>query len=540
MKKIIFVGFLFLCTPISSVHAALVFSEIMYDPPGTGTGWIEVYNNGAQSVDLTKYFLYTDGPASTKHSITQKGTGSTILAGGAYAIIADDQINFNLSYPNLLSVDSSFSIPTTRTSVFILTTDTAKPPTVIDDQITLDPSLGAKNDGNSLQKNSNGIWIPATSTPGVVNAENATILTTTTTSTATSTTQNNSLVSNGLPANDFYSSSTVNTQTQIPQAILFLQSTALVGVPVDIATQLSGIENVSHNNKSFHVSLGDGTEYNYFSPTDFTHTYKYPGTYVVSFEYKQNPYDPSNRTMLSARKIIEIVYPSVVINKTNPDGSIELLNPDSKETDLSNWVLQSTSNPNDYFAVPEGTIILPGKKNTFSAEATKFSNQNIKSLALYLPSGQTADTYIADEIHNTAQGKAAPISTSYNDSGNYSIANNSTPNSKFTSVVSVKAKKKNMATVASVSETVTQKDVDSMDSVASNTLLEAQADTSLQGGDTKDFSWPIVGVGVIGLLVVGFVGMKNKNLWTKKEKLESSPHAKSTKEIADEIRIIDD
>ena len=537
MKKIIFVGFLFLLLPISYVRAALVFSEVMYDPPGTGTGWIEVYNNGTQSVDLTKYFLYTDGPASTKHSITQKGTGSTILSSGAYAIIADDQINFNSSYPNLLSVDSSFSIPTTRTSVFILTTDTVKPPVLIDDQITLDPSLGAKNDGNSLQKNSSGIWIPATPTPGAINAENATMLTTTTTTTATSTTQNNSPAPNGLPANDFYSSSAINTQAQIPQAVLFVQNTALVGVPVDITTQLYGVENVSHNSKSFHVSLGDGTEYNYFSPTAFTHAYKYPGMYVVSFEYKQNPYDPSNRTVLSARKIIEVVSPSIVINSTNPDGSVELLNSDSKETDLSNWVLQSTVNPNDYFIVPEGTIILPGKKITLPIEATNFSNQNIKSLVLYLPSGQTADIYSADETRDTTYRQVTPIQTSHNESGNYSVPITSNLSSRSTAVGSTKTKKKNMTTVASISETLTQKDVDS---VASNTLLEARVDASLQNGNSKDFSWPIVVVGVIGLLVVGFVGMKNKNLWEKKEKFENNSQTRSAKEIADEIHIIDD
>ena len=40
-------------------HANLEITEVMYDPQGANTShqWIEVYNNGSDSIDLTNWFI---------------------------------------------------------------------------------------------------------------------------------------------------------------------------------------------------------------------------------------------------------------------------------------------------------------------------------------------------------------------------------------------------------------------------------------------------------------------------------------------------
>src|SRR4051812_30819529 len=72
------------------VHADIVISEIMYDFPGTeGSGdhdWIEVFNAGGSSVDLTGYRFFE---SNTNHTLKEVQGGVT-LASGAYAVIANN------------------------------------------------------------------------------------------------------------------------------------------------------------------------------------------------------------------------------------------------------------------------------------------------------------------------------------------------------------------------------------------------------------------------------------------------------------------
>ena len=403
MKRIVFLSILFLLIPISRVHAAIVFSEVMYDPPGTDSPWIEVYNNGTQSVDLTKYYLYTDGPASTRHGITKKGAGTTSISPGGYAIIADDEVAFAVTHSGLTILDSSFTISSTNNSVLVLTTDTIKPPTVIDDQITLNPNLGAKNDGNSLQKNSLGVWISALPTPGIVNnqtnesSSGASDIQTNNTNTDVSQVATGTTVSDvsasGLPAEGVPSPSISKINIFYPQVKLSLAKNGTIGVPVNITTSISGVENIRYGTKAFRVSFGDGTEESDYNAKSIAHTYKYPGTYVVYFEYSSNPFYESENEILFDRKTIEITAPQIVISKINPDGTIELTNKDGREINISGWKIRSLLDPDIFLTIPFGTFILAGKKITLATNSVGFSNKNTQSLILSLPSGDVAVAY---------------------------------------------------------------------------------------------------------------------------------------------------
>src|SRR4051812_27298350 len=93
--------------------AQVVINEVMYDLPGTDTGreWIEVYNGGSSSVDLSGWKLFE---ASTTHALTNVSGGTTLSAGG-YAIIADDASKFLIDWPSFAGTlfDSVFSLSNT-------------------------------------------------------------------------------------------------------------------------------------------------------------------------------------------------------------------------------------------------------------------------------------------------------------------------------------------------------------------------------------------------------------------------------------------
>ncbi len=98
------------------VFADVVINEVMYDFTGADSGheWVEIYNNGAASVDLTDWKFYE---ASTNHGLTLQ-QGSFDLGAGAYAIIADDASTFltdNLGFSGNIYDSTTFSLSTSET-----------------------------------------------------------------------------------------------------------------------------------------------------------------------------------------------------------------------------------------------------------------------------------------------------------------------------------------------------------------------------------------------------------------------------------------
>jgi len=119
MKSIFIVVIIFLMLTFS-VSAEIVITEIMYDVSGSDDGyeWIEIYNLGPGSVDMTGWKFFESG---VKHGITIK-QGSLNLDSGDILIIADNHANFLSDYPwysgNL--ADSAFLLSNTGEELSIL------------------------------------------------------------------------------------------------------------------------------------------------------------------------------------------------------------------------------------------------------------------------------------------------------------------------------------------------------------------------------------------------------------------------------------
>jgi hypothetical protein len=147
---------------IGLASADVVINEVMYDLNGTDTNreWIEVYNNGSTTINLTGWKFYE---ASTKHTLTLLN-GSMILFAGNYSVIIQDIDSFVADNPNFTGTlfDSSFDLSNSGEELGIWNG------TNHIFNITYNTSIGANGDGKSLQFYNNS-WQACTPTPGTQN-----------------------------------------------------------------------------------------------------------------------------------------------------------------------------------------------------------------------------------------------------------------------------------------------------------------------------------------------------------------------------------
>ena len=168
MRKL-FAVVLFLIFIPGVTFADVIITEIMYNLPGDDTGreWIEVKNTGPVR-NLTDWKFYENGE---NHRITyiQGGTSANgSMFTNEYAVIAASSSQFLIDYPSFQGklFDSSFSLHNTGETFEIRYPDGA----MVSDSVTYASSQGADGDGKSLQRQSNGSWLAASSTPGLDNS----------------------------------------------------------------------------------------------------------------------------------------------------------------------------------------------------------------------------------------------------------------------------------------------------------------------------------------------------------------------------------
>lgn len=155
----------FLIVEASTVQAAVILNEIMYDVAGSDTGreWIEIYNTGNSVQNLSSWKFVENG---VNHNLDLIA-GSFILEGTSYAIIADNSASFLVDYPHYTGIllDSSFSL--SNSGEYLALFDG----TTIISEINYSTSWGGGN-GYSLER-LNEIWntsLVQNGTPGKANS----------------------------------------------------------------------------------------------------------------------------------------------------------------------------------------------------------------------------------------------------------------------------------------------------------------------------------------------------------------------------------
>lgn len=165
--KTIFLISLFLLSPLLA-SANMAINEVMYNLPrdsgaDKGREWVEIYNNGTESIDLSGWRFYEGG---TNHRIKNAVGGSLVVPAGGLAVIADRPEKFIADWPGFsgLLFDSSFSLKNSGEVLVLKDGDLREI-----DRLEYLSAWGGNGDGNSLQM-TNGVWTAASPTPGDLNA----------------------------------------------------------------------------------------------------------------------------------------------------------------------------------------------------------------------------------------------------------------------------------------------------------------------------------------------------------------------------------
>jgi len=362
-KTTIFVVLFFVASP---VFGAVIINEIMYDlETGSDGGreWIEVFNNSDASVDLTGWKFFEN---NVNHGLAMF-QGNVSLSPNEYAIIADNPENFLLDNQNFSGTifDSAFSLSNDGEGLAIKDNNS-----LTIDETAYNSTQGANGNGQSLQKDGS-IWKTGTPTPGILNSFSAPPEEPTSSSSSPST-----------PEQDIPPVSTTNEK---PTANA---GDNIIGfVNQEIKFDGSGSTDPDGNELSYSWNTGDG---NSLDKISLSHTYRYPGTYLVTLTV----FDGRNYS--SDTITVRIEQAQITINEfmANPSGSdetdewIEVYNDSNFITNISGWQLDDSASSSKAFTFPENTLIAPKSYLVFSRPITKITlNNDIDSVKLLMPGG---------------------------------------------------------------------------------------------------------------------------------------------------------
>ena len=350
-------------------HASVIFTEIMYDYPGTeGSGdhdWVEIYNNGQSTVDLsgsTVRFM----EKGNNHLIASFAGSNTALAPGAIAIIANNPTQVKLDFPNIeLLFDSSFSLTGTTTPLGI----------IIDginvDPISYTPAASASNLGNSLQL-VNGSWTATVPTPGTYAGTSDSTPPDTPSDSTDATTTTASSSGGGTPE-----------YLPIPMLRIITSGARTVSSGADIAFTATVYDGKGNKRDDAMVTwtFGDGMRR---TGASVYHRYYEPGEYLAVVHATTAD---GGDTLVET--VITVKHAGIAISSVSPRG-ITLANNDSRTLDISLWRLAAGGKE---FKLPVDTQILAGRTVLFPSQIIELPVAD--SASLLYPSGEVAAVYPA-------------------------------------------------------------------------------------------------------------------------------------------------
>lgn len=383
------------------VYADLVINEIMYDLSGSDSTssksreWVEIYNNGSSDVTVdASVWRFYDGGANR----TINGEVDFSIIAGAFVIFAGDKDTFLSDHPGFSGVVYDTGMTTlSNTGALLKILDQNSS---VLDSFTYSSSQGGAGDGNTLQKIS-GIWSGATPTPGATNeiSSNSSNNNSSSSSVNTSSTTSNSSAGGGGGGEDIYIVKTKKEQ-KIKTDIL-IKNVVFTNVPVEISASTTGTYGEPLLSGKYYWNFGDGTSKEMLvnEIEKFSHTYFYPGEYIVNLEYSMNYY--SQNVEAIDKLVIKVIEPNVIISKVGDeqDFYIKLVNKGDYTADVSKWILSSDRIE---FILPKNTLLDPDFEMIISPAITRLTFQDKNTLKLLTAQREEVYDYmtvaVADKI----------------------------------------------------------------------------------------------------------------------------------------------
>src|SRR3989344_4330708 len=349
--------------------------------------FIEIYNSGSQAIDMTDYFLAYYSTTKTswldpwrkkqfpKNSSVGINNYFLIAVGGYtgsydWQFYSSDQLGDSSGTISLWSGDPTLGT-STRLDAFGWGNAFLVEGDVFSQIIEGDKSTG-RNQGQDTDNSATDFSI-VTPTPGAANSAGS----------------GGSGNDGGESSSGENSDSTTIPMVQPPPTPritvdIISKISVVAGVPLYFSAKATGLSGEPLTRGKFLWSFGDGGSLESSDNYKFTHTYFYPGEYVVILEYSQSVY--ASAPDATDRLTIKVLPAGVSITSfgSAPDFPVELSNSATSEIDISGWVLQSVTK---LFRLPQNTLMLPSKKLILSGRLTGFTVDDAKTLRLVLPRG---------------------------------------------------------------------------------------------------------------------------------------------------------
>lgn len=382
---IIFLCFVLLAAP-SLARAGIVFSEIMYDLDGSDTDreWVEIFNDGPNAITIKggsgASWRFNDGSSNRilYEPPEHGGRGSMTLGSGEYAVIARDPATFYSMHPGgtFTVMRSAFTLNNTGASVSLID-DTGN----IVNSATYANSMGANDDGNSLQKNSSGGWMTSSPSPGlgVLSAQ------TSPGASPPESAPSGSDISSSATSSNSSSSNAVSNWPVEPQVFANAgkDKTVVVGASTVFDGKALGLLKKPLENGRYLWNFGDGAT---GEGKMVEHTYRHPGDYLVVMEVASGYFSGEDRLKVRAEP-----SPLSVSAITDASGYfIELSNSSNTDIDISGWGLALLDK---VFAIPKNTFVMAGKKLIFPNEVTSLIVAEGSVPELHYPNGTLASRF---------------------------------------------------------------------------------------------------------------------------------------------------
>ncbi len=380
LYKFICLTFIFFVPP--SVFAALSINEIMYNPEGADADreWIEIYNSGSQSVDLSQYFFYEN---ETFHKIA-KGN----IAAGSYVLLAKKPEILSQEISGVEILKSSFSLSNKGETLSL-----ANKEKEIFDTVSYSPTDGANGDGESLQK-TGGPWVHAEPTPGRKNKESSSFLA----GNSQGSTSSGESSSGG--SGDASPQETQRKKTFEPYyRIIVDRSKEEVFVDThlsfDIQAQLvKQGEEKDLSSGYYYVNFGDGTSTSFSGDTlTCSHRYRKEGNYqmVVLYYSSLFLYKEGKEADASLHQKIVVHKPSLGIKALSYREGLVIENNSDFKIDISNYRIVTAKKS---YSFPEQSYLYPHSEITLFIDMLGFDPLADKT-ELYLQTdlGLAIDSY---------------------------------------------------------------------------------------------------------------------------------------------------
>ncbi len=372
------------------VFANVLINEIMYAPEAGNSEWIEIFNSGDSSINLTDLRFFNNEEDSAPLRL-QKGVA--VLRAGGYAIITNTS-NWSSFSGNVFS-SSQFSLPndSSKYNTYKAISNADKE---IINYVNYTTTSDAFNNGNSLQL-INGSWMSAPATLGVINETQSHFSVEVNT------------ISGAIEENNI---TTINTQKQKIKTQILADRITFVGVPLKFNAITTGHNGEMLSYGKYFWNFGDGDfKETRINENKFSHTYFYPGEHSVNLEYYMIYYSENPEAV--DKIIIKVITPDIVISNVGneKDFFIELTNNTNYDADISKWILISNR---INFVLPKNTILESKKKMIISSRITNFSIDDKNALKLMTPQREVIYDYLASissasSVKKIVQSQNSPV-----------------------------------------------------------------------------------------------------------------------------------